>query len=276
MSERRFDLNRKHADVLCRHILEYRLIPQGVVPAEPFSSPPTPVEFAGVGLALQRLKDWADREPWHAVSLVVGAHRVMEMYGIDPDAFRRPPPQWMTLTWLAAYVHEVARLSPEREEALDLVETAFVEARIKLFPRLLAALGPEAPKRLGEELPGAIWVALHDEEVSDAHDLGQLWDAVRTLAVRKITQDAPHDQPLQEDIPGHAPDVEEQIVGRNDEQTVARLGALSSCTKQERAVLFHRFVMDMSEAETAAALGVSLGSVKQAVWRARQRISRAS
>jgi RNA polymerase sigma-70 factor (sigma-E family) len=59
--------------------------------------------------------------------------------------------------------------------------------------------------------------------------------------------------------PDHAPKVDQQL---------ALLQALRTLTRRQRAIVVLRFVEDLSENETAATLGVAVGTVKATTFRA--------
>ncbi|MDX6264892.1 MAG: hypothetical protein QOH84_6580 [Kribbellaceae bacterium] len=56
------------------------------------------------------------------------------------------------------------------------------------------------------------------------------------------------------------------------EHRIAIAGALATLTRRERAVVVLRFVEDLTEAQTAATLGIALGTVKSANARALQKL----
>ena len=56
------------------------------------------------------------------------------------------------------------------------------------------------------------------------------------------------------------------------EHRIAIAGALATLTRRERAVVVLRFVEDRTEAQTAATLGIALGTVKSANARALQKL----
>jgi RNA polymerase sigma-70 factor (sigma-E family) len=56
------------------------------------------------------------------------------------------------------------------------------------------------------------------------------------------------------------------------EHRIAIAGALATLTRRERAVVVLRFVEDLTEAQTAAVLGIALGTVKSANARALQKL----
>src|SRR5215210_3696119 len=72
---------------------------------------------------------------------------------------------------------------------------------------------------------------------------------------------------LSEDLPrvGMAQSAEEAAVG--NEQRNALLIALDALREDDRAVLMYRYVLDLSEAEMAQALGCSQGTVKSRLSR---------
>jgi RNA polymerase sigma-70 factor (sigma-E family) len=56
------------------------------------------------------------------------------------------------------------------------------------------------------------------------------------------------------------------------EHRIAIAGALATLTRRERAVVVLRFVEDLTEAQTAATLGIAVGTVKSANARALQKL----
>jgi RNA polymerase sigma-70 factor (sigma-E family) len=90
-------------------------------------------------------------------------------------------------------------------------------------------------------------------------------------------------RPWRERPSGSAAELDEQIgfslSGRTAadpsvgvERRVAIAGALATLTRRERAVVVLRYVEDLTEAQTAATLGVALGTVKSANSRALQKL----
>ena len=66
-------------------------------------------------------------------------------------------------------------------------------------------------------------------------------------------------------VPAPAPDAESAAIAGDDHRRV--VAALRTLPARQREALVLRFYADLSEAETAAAMGVSAGSVKQHVHR---------
>src|SRR5271154_6319495 len=75
-------------------------------------------------------------------------------------------------------------------------------------------------------------------------------------------------QRVAEDLPGTLPDPGIPDTADASDQRAALLAALRRLGPRQRAVVLLRFWMDMSEAETAAALNCSVGTVKSQASRA--------
>ncbi len=75
-------------------------------------------------------------------------------------------------------------------------------------------------------------------------------------------------QRVAEDLPGVLPDCSVPDAAAELDERAALLAALRQLPPRQRAVVVLRFWMDMSEADTAAALGCSVGTVKSQASRA--------
>ncbi|MFN2525716.1 MAG: RNA polymerase sigma factor [Actinomycetota bacterium] len=71
---------------------------------------------------------------------------------------------------------------------------------------------------------------------------------------------------------GAAPSPEEAVVAREDQEILLR--GLARLAEADRLVLTYRYLLDLNEAEAAAALGCPRGTVKSRLSRALQRLRR--
>lgn len=263
------ELSRHHAEILKAHVLEYHLIPEGIAPAA-FAAPPGEGTFIGLQLALDRLQGWAERDQRRGTALLLGLYRVCEMWGLNPVVLFGPNPRWLTPTWTAAFLYEVAHFSGD-PEALTIVATAFVTPRVHPYPRVVAGTGGHEgfESRLDEELPGPVYLAMHQIGMAAAPpSLSSLWNRIRTLAIRDIEGNASQDA-------GLAPEVED---ARQDpaRPALARLElrerlAGAGLSPLERAVVALK-LRDLPEAEIARCLSRRRGTVSSVLARARRKL----
>jgi RNA polymerase sigma-70 factor (sigma-E family) len=73
---------------------------------------------------------------------------------------------------------------------------------------------------------------------------------------------------VMEDLPGVLPETPTADTAGDSDERAALLAALATLGPRQRAVVVLRYWMDMSEAETAAALNCSVGTVKSQASRA--------
>ncbi|TWD82540.1 RNA polymerase sigma-70 factor (sigma-E family) [Kribbella amoyensis] len=148
--------------------------------------------------------------------------------------------------------------------------TAFVAAKSGRLVRFAYVLCGD--QRLAEDL---VQTALEKAYLRwHRIELGDPFGYVRQAVVnhhlswlrRRSWRERPVGGPAELDLDSPAPPVEDVGLGVQRRTDVeAALGAL---TKRERAVVVLRYVEDLSEAETAAVLGIAVGTVKSTAARA--------
>ncbi|MEV6287073.1 SigE family RNA polymerase sigma factor [Kribbella sp. NPDC051770] len=115
----------------------------------------------------------------------------------------------------------------------------------------------------------------------DRIELGDPFGYVRQAVVNQHLSWARR-RPWRERPSGHAAELEQQLDLRGGrsvsdpavavDRRIALAGALATLTARERAVVVLRYVEDLTEAQTAATLGVAVGTVKSATNRALQKL----
>lgn len=166
----------------------------------------------------------------------------------------------------------------QRAVGLDEDFTAFVlarSARLVHFARMLCG-----DAGLAEDL---VQTALEKAYLRwDRIELGDPFAYVRQAVVNQHLSWVRR-RPWRERPSGSAAELDEQIgfslSGRTAadpsasvERRVAITGALATLTRRERAVVVLRYVEDLTEAQTAATLGIAPGTVKSANSRALQKL----
>ena len=106
------------------------------------------------------------------------------------------------------------------------------------------------------------WDRIDDHRALDGYVRRTLVNT-RTSQWRKRKVDEFSTDELPEPSPGGAPDPTEQQAQRD-----ALMRAISRLPPRQRAMVVLRYYEDMTEAQTAEAMGVSVGTVKSAVSRA--------
>jgi RNA polymerase sigma-70 factor (sigma-E family) len=106
------------------------------------------------------------------------------------------------------------------------------------------------------------WDRIDDQRAVDGYVRRTLVNT-RTSQWRKRKVDEFSTDELPEPVPAGAPDLTEQQAQRD-----ALLRAIARLPPRQRAMVVLRYYEDMSEAQTAEAMGVSVGTVKSAVSRA--------
>jgi RNA polymerase sigma-70 factor (sigma-E family) len=106
------------------------------------------------------------------------------------------------------------------------------------------------------------WDRIDDHRAVDGYVRRTLVNT-RTSQWRKRKVDEFSTDELPEPTPGGAPDLTEQQAQRD-----ALLRAIARLPPRQRAMVVLRYYEDMSEAQTAETMGVSVGTVKSAVSRA--------
>jgi RNA polymerase sigma-70 factor (sigma-E family) len=106
------------------------------------------------------------------------------------------------------------------------------------------------------------WDRIDDHRAVDGYVRRTLVNT-RTSQWRKRKVDEFTTDELPEPTPGGVPDLTEQQAQRD-----ALLRAIARLPPRQRAMVVLRYYEDMSEAQTAEAMGVSVGTVKSAVSRA--------
>jgi RNA polymerase sigma-70 factor, ECF subfamily len=169
------------------------------------------------------------------------AEAVTRAQGGDLDAYED-----LVARYTAA-AHRAAHLLGASDDAEDVVQEAFVKAYRKLrWCRSGAAFRP--------------WLlTIVANETRNLHRSRRRRDA---LALRVAARDAP---------PAAAPD-DPAAAALADERRAALVAALEGIDERDRDVLVCRFLLDLSEADTAAALGWPRGTVKSRTTRALHRL----
>ena len=106
------------------------------------------------------------------------------------------------------------------------------------------------------------WDRIDDHRAVDGYVRRTLVNT-RTSQWRKRKVDEFSTDELPEPVTGDGPDLTEQQAQRD-----ALMRAISRLPPRQRAMVVLRYYEDMSEAQTAEAMGVSVGTVKSAVSRA--------
>jgi RNA polymerase sigma-70 factor (ECF subfamily) len=130
-------------------------------------------------------------------------------------------------------------------EAEDAVQEAFVKGW-----RAMPRFRPDAPFR-----PWILRIA-----ANEARNRGRSGRRRDALALREAAADRV----------GAAPSPEAAVLARDDAETLVR--ALDRLPENDRLVIAYRWLLDLSEAETADALGVRPGTVKSRLSRALARL----
>ncbi len=146
-------------------------------------------------------------------------------------------------------VYRLARnATGDAEEAFDVTQEAFIAA--------FGALDRYDPAR-----PFRAWIA--------RIVLNKARDAMRRRAVRRLFSFAIPEEAI--DAPDPASAIDDALAGR---QELARAStAIAALPTRLKEVLLLRTIEDMSQAETAAALGISEKAVETRLYRARKALS---
>src|SRR3954469_17611728 len=145
--------------------------------------------------------------------------------------------------------------------------TAYVRTKGPTLLRTARALTPN-PADAEDLLQTALtktylaWDRIDDHRAVDGYVRRTLVNT-RTSQWRKRKVDEFSTDELPEPAPGGGPDLTEQQAQRD-----ALLRAIARLPPRQRAMVVLRYYEDMSEAQTAEAMGVSVGTVKSAVSRA--------
>jgi RNA polymerase sigma-70 factor (sigma-E family) len=166
----------------------------------------------------------------------------------------------------------------QRSASRDEDFTAFVLARSARLVHIARMLCGDAG--LAEDL---VQTALEKAYLRwDRIELGDPFGYVRQAVVNQHLSWVRR-RPWRERPSGDAAELDEQFRGSaagravadvsgEVERRLAIAGALATLTRRERAVVVLRYVEDLTEAQTAATLGVALGTVKSANARALQKL----
>jgi RNA polymerase sigma-70 factor (ECF subfamily) len=159
----------------------------------------------------------------------------------DVLAYRRLVERYQDLAFRGAYL--VVRNTADAEDA---AQEAFVKAFYAL-PRF----------RIGEPFRPWIMRIVTNEARNRVRAAGRR----ERLAVRAFTLRGPGDA---------APSPDAAVLAT--ELRRALLGALDALPERERLVVIHRYLLDLSEADTAVALGIRPGTVRSRLSRALVRL----
>ena len=162
----------------------------------------------------------------------------------DVFAYRRLVERYEELAYRGAYL--VVRNAADAEDA---AQEAFVKAYYAL-PRF----------RIGEPFRPWILRIVTNEARNRLRASGRR----ERLALRAFTHRGPGDA---------APSPDAAVLA--DEQRRALLVALDALPERERLVVVHRYLLELSEAETAQALGIRPGTVKSRLSRGLARLREA-
>jgi RNA polymerase sigma factor (sigma-70 family) len=191
---------------------------------------------------LLRLKSWNPRPASGVVGLVEGRppteqELVSRAQRGDVDAYERIVETYQGIAFRVAYV-----LCGDATEAEDAAQEGFVKA-FRALPRFR----PGAPLR-----PWLLQIV-----ANEARNRRRAAGRRANLALRAAAEGRPGDA---------APSPEVAVIGA--EQRSELFAALNRLREEERLVVACRYFLDLSEAETAAALHVRPGTVKSRLSRA--------
>ena len=133
-------------------------------------------------------------------------------------------------------------LTKDKAEAEDVAQEAFVKAHGALH-------------RFRSGAPFRPW--LLQIVANEAKNHRRSTDRRASLALRAAKETS---------LGGAAPSPEEAALAEDERRTL--LGALNALSEEDRLVIAHRYFLDLSEAETAEALGCARGTVKSRLSRA--------
>ena len=161
----------------------------------------------------------------------------------------------------------------QRSESRDEDFTAFVLARSARLVHIARMLCGDAA--LAEDL---VQTALEKAYLRwDRIELGDPFGYVRQAVVNQHLSWVRR-RPWRERPSGHAAELDQSLgsyvvdPGAAVDRKLAIAGALRVLTRRERAVVVLRYIEDLTEAQTAATLGVAVGTVKSANSRALQKL----